>query len=67
MSFLEDPRQFALCDPEVRIKGGAGAYRVDFAIGTRADRAYRSFLPQGSPLTPLKLPARTTKEQGSRS
>ncbi len=58
MKFLDDPRQFAFGNPNAAMKHAAGAYRVNFALGTSADGKYRSYLPEIDASTPLVLAER---------
>jgi hypothetical protein len=54
MKFVKDPRQFAFGDPTATIHA-AGAYRINFAMGTNADGKYLSYIPEADASVPLVL------------
>jgi hypothetical protein len=54
MKFVKDPRQYAFGDPNSTLHA-AGAYRVNFALGTNEDGSYRSYIPQADASVPLVL------------
>jgi hypothetical protein len=54
MKFVKDPRQFAFGDPKATIHA-AGAYRINFAMGTTEDGKYLSYIPEADASIPLVL------------
>jgi hypothetical protein len=45
MAMVSDPRQIAFGNPKATMNA-AGTFRVSFAMGTKADGAYRAFIPE---------------------
>jgi len=45
MQMVSDPRQIAFGDPKA-VMHAAGAYRINFAMGTNAKGSYRAFIPE---------------------
>jgi hypothetical protein len=54
MTFVKDPRQFAFGDPTATMHA-AGAYRINFAMGTTEDGKYLSYIPEADASVPLVL------------
>ncbi len=54
MQMVSDPRQYAFGDPKA-IMHAAGAYRVNFAMGTKAKGSYLAYIPEEDALSPMHL------------
>jgi Porin PorA len=54
MTLVDDPQQFAFDDPAATMHG-AGAYRINFAMGTEPSGSYLAYIPEADITTPLVL------------
>lgn len=54
MQMVSDPRMFAFGDPKAVIHA-VGAYRVNFAMGTNVNGAYRAYIPEEDAISNMKL------------
>ena len=54
MQMVSDPRQYAFGDPKA-IMHAAGAYRVNFAMGTNAKGSYLAYIPEADVVSRMRL------------
>jgi Porin PorA len=54
MTLVDDPRQFAFGDSTATMHG-AGGYRINFALDTKASGSYLAYIPEADVTTPLML------------
>ena len=54
MQMVADPRQYAFGDPKA-VMHAAGAYRVNFAMGTNAKGTYLAYIPEEDAVSHLVL------------